>query len=88
MVFFFHVSSLLVSSFDGPSVKVSRVSLTRDERAVFLRPGNFVEIVTGMSSSDVGCVEDDPERGVFKRCKADAGVAEEDLFEGEPESES
>jgi hypothetical protein len=70
-------------------VKVSRVSLTRDERAVFLRPGNFVEILTGMSSSDVGCVEDDPEWGVFRRCKADAGVAEEDPFKGsESESES
>lgn len=66
----------------------SRVSLTRDERAVFLRPGNFVEIVSGMSSSDVGCVEDDPELGVFRRCKAEAGVAEEDSFEGESESES
>lgn len=46
-----------------------------------------MEILTGMSSSDVGCVEDDPEWGVFKRCKADAGVAEEDPFEGS-ESES
>lgn len=68
-------------------MKVSRVSLTRDERAVFLR--NFVVILTGMSSSsDVGCVEDDPEWGVFRRCKADAGVAEGDSFEGESESES
>ena len=69
-------------------MKVSRVSLTRDERAVFLRPGNLVEIVVGKSSSDVGCVEDDPEWGVFKKCKAEAGVAEEDSFEGESESES
>jgi hypothetical protein len=69
-------------------VKVSRVSLTRDEWTVFLRPSNFVEIVTGKSSSDVGCVEDDPEWGVFRRCKAEAGVAEEDSFEGESESES
>ena len=64
-----------------------KVSLTRDERAVILRSGNFVEILTGMSSSDVGCVEDDPEWGVFMRCKADAGVAEEDPFKGS-ESES
>ena len=70
-------------------MKVSRVSLTRDERAVFLRPDNFAEILTGMSSSDVGCVEDDPEWGVFRRCKADAGVAEEDPCKGsESESES
>ena len=79
LVFFFRVSSL-VSLFDGLS---SRVSLTRDERAVFLRPGNFVEILSGMSSSDVGCVEDDPECGVFRRCKADAGVAEGSESESE-----
>ena len=66
-------------------MKVSRASLTRDERA---GPGNFVEIVTGKSSSDVGCVEDDPERGVFKWCKAEAGVVGEVSFEGESESES
>ena len=88
MIFFFRVSSLLVSLFDDPSIKVSRVSRTRDERAAFLRPGNVVEILNGMSSSDVGCVEDDPEWGVFRRCKADAGVTEGDSFEGESESES
>lgn len=80
------MSSLLV---DGPLVKVSCVSLTRDERAVFLRPGNFAKILTGTSSSDVGWVEDDLEWGVFRRCKADAGVAEEDPCKGsESESES
>ena len=76
LIFFFLVSSR------------SRVSLARDVWAVFLRLGNFVGIVSGMSSSDVGCVEDDPELGVFRRCKAEAGVAEEDSFEGESESES
>ena len=46
-----------------------------------------METLDGMSSSDVGCVEGDPELDVFSRCKADAGVVEGDSFEG-PESES
>jgi len=70
-------------------LKVSGVTLTRDEGAIFFRPGNLVETLAGMSSSDVGCVEDDPELGVFRRCKVDAGVVEGDSFEGsESESES
>ena len=87
--FFFRVSSLLISLFDGPSMKVSGVTKTRDEGAVFLRLDNFVGTSDGISSSDVGCVKDEPEFGVLMRCKADAGVVKGDPFEcSESESES
>jgi hypothetical protein len=87
--FFFRVSSLLISLLDRPSVKEIGIILARDEGAIFPRLGNFAETLAGMSSSDVGCVEDDPEWGVFRRCKADAGVVKEDPFVGsESESES
>jgi hypothetical protein len=70
-------------------VKVSGATLAHDEGAIFLRPGNFVETLAGMSSSDVGCVGGDLELGVFRRCRATAGVVDGDPFEGsESQSES
>lgn len=70
-------------------MNVSGVTLTREEGAIFFRPGNLVLTLAGISSSDVGCVEDDLEWGVFRGCKAEAGVVKGDPFEGsESESES